>query len=101
MKLNSRSKNNTLNSYFLIDKLNKIISFNIDHFANLERILLKKPQIGQVIDEIIPHNTLTILLKPLENALTEIQSQWKGKLKFMMMFPPRYNWYLPLLIFRD
>lgn len=68
MKLNSRSKNNTLNSYFLIDKLNKIISFNIDHFANLERILLKKPQIGQVIDEIIPHKYLNYFIKTIRKC---------------------------------
>lgn len=68
MKLNSRSKNNTFNSYFLIDKLNKIISFNIDHFVNLERILLKKPQIGQDIDEIIPHKYLNYFTKTISNC---------------------------------
>lgn len=68
MKNNGRSKNYVLNSYFLINKLNKIIHFNIDHFKSLEQLLVKKPEIGQYVGEIIPHKYLNHFLKTIKQC---------------------------------
>ena len=68
MKFNDHSKNHTRNSYFLIDKINKIISFNIDHLKNPERILLKKPEVGQTIGELIPHKYLNYFISTINDC---------------------------------
>ena len=68
MKFDDRSKNHVFNSYFLINKINKIVNFNIDHFKSLERVLLKNPETGQYIGEIIPHKYLNYFLKTIEDC---------------------------------
>ena len=82
MKFNDHSKNNTRNSYFLIDKINKIINFNIDHFKSLEKILLKKPEIGQTIGEIIPHKYLNYFTRTINDCFDGNSITIERKVKF-------------------